>query len=336
MKSSFGIVFSIKIAHTYYPGDCQDFDFIIPPKTQQVARNGRIITKDNQGILYALCERNENGSPRVPLTGAVLRFGLRLKNPFFSNFTRSDISSDSIAYYVNHPVPTLLANAVPMRLTGPLFAHPLSKATRPVTVTVNDSGDVTLDSRIITDPGDQGPFPLDLRKYDSGSFTLVEKYASSTVKTSYFMDPDLLSMNLFGIIEIRINNSFYTNPPVFTLQFTAKEELLKYYVVGKKYSSDDLNAIQVVDSGFTEQGRTQILFQRVKQDAFSPNDISPGLLTGENSHVVLFKSQSAVSRSDLPRKKIQLTKNSDVVIAQLPQPGSDQQGSDIIIQISKP
>ena len=78
------------------------------------------------------------------------------------------------------------------------------------------------------------------------------------------------------------------------------------------------NQLSVTDGGFTEEGRAEITFTKVTAGSFTASDISPDLLTDSSSKVVLFKSQAGVARSDQARKKIQLKKNGEVLIAHCP------------------
>jgi hypothetical protein len=337
MSSSFGILFSIRIAHSYYAQKCDDFEFILPADSAALARNGKILTRMNEGIFYALCEKDEGGNPRVPITGLTLRIGLQLKNPHFSNFTQLDFPQGTHPLFANIVSATALDPGSSVFLTGPLFAHALSRVNRPVTFTIKDSAGTAIITSIVNNPDDQSPVPVDLREYAPGAYSITEKYSGSTKKVDYYLDAELLKMNTFAVVEIKIDSSFYAgNPPEFVVSFNARQETLKYYIVGRNYSASDLNNVLVSDAGALEEGRPQVLFTRVNQGSFTSNDISPSLLTDSNSRVVLFKSQAAVSRLERPRKKIQLSKSSDVIIKHLAQPGVDQSTSDMIIQISKP
>jgi hypothetical protein len=60
------------------------------------------------------------------------------------------------------------------------------------------------------------------------------------------------------------------------------------------------------------------------------------MLGGGNIRVVLFKSQAVVARREKARKKIQLKKNGDILIAHLPQPSGDRANGNVIVRISKP
>ena len=138
-----------------------------------------------------------------------------------------------------------------------------------------------------------------------------------------------------GIVEVRINRSFYTSAPVFTISFNARKEQLKYYIVAKNYNANELNQLSVTDNGFTEDGRLQITFSKLTSDIFTAEDISPSLLAGSDTTVLLFKSHSMIDRREKARKKIQLHKNGDVLIRHLPQPGTERVNGDLIINISK-
>ena len=55
MSTSFGILFSIKIAHSYYTGACTDFEYLIPSDSSIILRNRRIIVRIEKGdLLFSL------------------------------------------------------------------------------------------------------------------------------------------------------------------------------------------------------------------------------------------------------------------------------------------
>lgn len=337
MSNSFGILFSVKVLHSYYQGVCKDFNFHLPVESAALLRSGRIVARTYQGVFHLHCERKEDGSPFVSLSGKTIRLGMILKNAQFSNFTRMDFPPGSIPLYTNLINPGSLDAGSAVFLTSSLFSHPVSRPNRPVTLTLKDGDDKVLHSRVVTDTEDQSPYPVDLREHKPGSYSITEKYSGTTKKFQYYLDPELLAMNVSGIVEIRIEDSLYSDAALeFGIQFTAKQETLKYYVVGKKYSQAEMNTLLVDDVGFTEESRPKVQFTRVNQASFTSGDISPSLITDSQSRVVLFKSQDPVARQEKPRKKIQLTRNTDVIIKHLPQPGNEKSTADMIIQISKP
>jgi hypothetical protein len=168
----------------------------------------------------------------------------------------------------------------------------------------------------------------------SGVITIVG--LSGDTEDNLHLDPELVSAGAFGVVEIKIDDAFYATPPDFQVSFDARIETLKYYVVGTRYSQADINQLSVTDGGFTEEGRAEITFTKVTAGSFTASDILPDLLTDSSSKVVLFKSQAGVARSNQARKKIQLKKNGEVLIAHLPQPSADQATADQIISVAKP
>ncbi|MEK7720304.1 MAG: hypothetical protein AAB347_12010 [Bacteroidota bacterium] len=337
MSSSFGILFSVQISHSYYTGACQDFEFLIPADISRILRERRIITRINKGICYFLCEKNESGVPVVAVSGITIRIGLKLTNPYFSNITKLEFKEGTTPLYRNQTAPTALDLPVEIRLTGAIFSYQLTKIARPVTVSVKDSPNNILQTETVSELSDTTPVSFDLTGFPPGLYSLNEKQGSSTKKSFCYVDPDLARQQTFGIVEIDLSDAFFTPvPPQFTLNFTSRAETLKYYIVGKNYTSSELSHLSVSDAGYNEDVRPQVLFTKVGQGSFAATDISPSLLTGAGSAVILFKSQSPVSRLEKARRKIQLSKNTDVILKHLPLPGIERPNSDIIIQISKP
>lgn len=337
MNTHFGILFSVKVAHSYYSGTCDDFEYLIPSDSAVLLRNRRIIFRMRNGACYFFGEKDETNVPIVPVTGITLRLGLRLTNPNFSNFTNLNLRSGATPLYRNLATPGALDAPVETVLTGALFSYPLTKTGRPVTVTVKDGNNNLVQTTTVTDPSDSTPVSVDLTGHPSGLYSLNEKLGGSTKKSAYYVDPELARQAIFGILEIKIGEDFpFATPPELVLNFSAREETLKFYVVGKNYTSTELNLLTVTDAGYNEESRPRIQFTRVSQGAFTATDISPSLLAGSGSRVVLFKSQNPVARREKARRKIQLGKNPDVLIRHLPSPSAGQPNSDIIVQISKP
>lgn len=337
MSSSFGILFSIQIAHNYYEADCKDFEFRLLSDSSQTARNGRMLCRERDGVFYVLAEINEDESLKLPVTDATLRIALLLRNPNFSNFTQSVVLPGFFPLYRNAASPLSLNAPRPVKLCGPFLQHSLLKPEKPITLSLFGPDGKMVKTEVLSSPSDSQSYPLDLRDYSPGLYLLKEEYAGETAETDYYLDPELIQYHAFGLIEIKLEDALLNAKKTkFSIAFASKEETLKYYVVGKRYSQTDLETITVADAGFGEEGRSQILFNRVNQPSFSKFDISPDILAPAGSSVVLFKSQSPIARNEKSRKKIQLSKSTDIIIKHLPQPGQEQNNSEMIIQISKP
>jgi hypothetical protein len=142
-----------------------------------------------------------------------------------------------------------------------------------------------------------------------------------------------MQAGILGLIELKIGSDFYLSDPHipapdFQIAFEAKEEILKYYVVGRKYAEVDLNQFSVVDDG-----SLPITFSPSRSSLFTMAE--KALLTDASAPVIVFKSDTAVARTEKARKKIQLKKNGAVLIAHLPQPSPDKPNANMIIPVSK-
>jgi hypothetical protein len=148
-------------------------------------------------------------------------------------------------------------------------------------------------------------------------------------------DAELIRAGLFCLVEITVDAGFYAAPPAFAIAFTARAETLKYYVVARNYTDSDFNLLDVNDAGFTADARPQISFQRIASGNFTPAEIPAAQIGGSDARVTLFRSQQPVTRQEKARKRIQLVRNNDVIIAQLPQPGAAAATADLVVHLSK-
>lgn len=333
MITTFRTLFTLSVAHGYYSEGCRDFDFIVPANTAGQLRNGKLIAKVLDGKLNVFYEADDGGAALVPLTGTRLRFGMKLLNPLFSNFTDFAVPTP---LYRNNAVPGSLDLAVGVVMTGRILSHPVTKTVRPVTVTVNDSDGRLLQTETITATNDRPAITGDLSGQAAGTYSVVESYPAETKTISYYSDPELQQADVFGIVEIKIGSGFYSSNPSFSISFNAKQETLKYYLVVSNYTATEFDHLSVTDNGFTEEGRPRINFTRVPSAAFTSDEIPPEMIAKAGDKVVLFKSQTVVARREKARMKIQLSKNGDVLIKHLPQLGADKANGDMVIHISKP
>lgn len=333
MITSFRTLFTLSVAHGYYTSGCRDFEFSVPAETAATLRNGKLLAKMLDGRLNLLYEADDGGAALVSLAGSKLRFGIKLLNPLFSNFTDFAVPTP---LYRNNAAVGSLDPAMATTMAGRILIHAVTKADQLVSVTVNDSKGQALHPEKITVASDRSTVSVDLSEQAAGLYSLVENYPAETKTIPYYSDPELLQAGAFGAVEIKIGSGFYVSPPSFTISFNAKQETLKYYLVVSNYTANEFDHLSVADNGFTEEGRPRINFTKVPSASFTPNEIPPGMISKAGERVVLFKSQTVVARREKARGKIQLSKNGDVLIKHLPQPGADKSGGDVVIHISKP
>jgi hypothetical protein len=337
MNMQFNTLFTIGISHAYYSGNCTDIHFIIPGDTAQLLKNGKLLARELEGKLHVLFEADDGGAARVAIPEKTLRIGLRLANPFFSNFTDGDFSfASSQRLYRNSADPVALDAPESVTPTGRVINHTLTDNARPVTVTLKDLTGQALHSEVVSAEANRFTASFDLTGRPAGACTIEEVYPASTKTTAYYFDSELLQAGTFGVLEVKIASSFYTSGVDFQIAFDARQETLNYYIVANNYSESDLNQLSVMDAGFSDDARPQIAFNKIPSASFTPAEISPALLGENSARVVLFRSQAAVRRTQRARKKIQLRRNGDVLVPHLPQPGPEKANADLIIPISKP
>jgi hypothetical protein len=337
MTTQFRILFTVTITHAYYSGGCKDFDFLIPADTAQVLKNGRLVARVRDGKLVVLFETKETGAALAAVAGKKLRIGLKLLNPYFSNFTALAFDTRaSIPLYRNAVNPDVLDAPKVVPLVGRLFGHVLTGTARPVTAMLKDSAGQALQAEAITTANNRTTVSCNLTGQAAGAYVVEEAYPSDTELIPYYCDPELRQLGPFGVMEIEVGSSFYVAAPTFELVFAARQETLNYYLVARNYNVAEFGQLAVVDTGFTEDGRPQVVFTRVESSAFTADEIDPSLLGGGDARVALFRSQATVARRERARKKIQLKRNGEVLITHLPQVGADKVSGDIIVQISKP
>lgn len=151
------------------------------------------------------------------------------------------------------------------------------------------------------------------------------------------VEPELRREGVFGVVDLAIAPSFYESAPRFTIAFQARLETLRYYVVAKGFSNGDVDQLAVKDEGFGEPGHPdEVKFEKVPPEQLTADEKArTELLGSDGARVLLFRSLSAVARQQSGRKRIQLMRNSEPLIENLPQPGSERGTADLVVFLSK-
>lgn len=333
MITSFRPLCTLGVTHGYSSEGCRDFGFLVPADTAALLRNGKLLAKTREGRLHLLFEADEGGTPLRPLVGAILRFGLQLRNPTFGLVTEPMAAAP---LYRNATHPATLDSPLTVKLIERLYGHVLSRTERPATVALLDAASREAMAATVTEEENRSSVSFDVRAYPPGRFRVEERYPAATVATDCYLDPEMQAAGIFGMVELTIDPAFYAAPPAFALTFAAREEILKYYLVVGKYTDAEFASLAVVDAGFGEEQRAEIVFDRVESAAFGGQELAPSLLARNGEQVVLFRSRTPVTRQERGRKNIQLRKNGDVLIKHLPQVGAADVNGDVVIHISKP
>ncbi len=336
MTQHFAPLFTVAVNHSYYSGHCEDLEFFVPPETSGVMRGGKVLTRVLGGRLHALYGTDSPGLPINNLAGRTLLFGLRLRNSTFSNFTDPVVNDTrQTPFYFNGNNPAVLEPPQGIILASGMHAHVPQTATRPLTLRLSDHNGTLLVSQTLPTGAVEGSF--DLRALPEGRYQIGEDPGGGSVALSrLYVSAKLRSAGLWGLIAITVDAGFYAAPPALTLDFTARQEQLKYFVVAKNFTQLEFDQLNVTDNGFNEEGRPQLNFDKVPPNLFSATDISPALLGDGDSRIVMFRSLAAVARNERGFRKIQLNRNGDVLVSHLPQPSADKPQAHFIIHLSKP
>lgn len=144
MRQRFLPLFTVSVEHSYYLGNGQDFDFVVPSAA------ARALARPGDGRLHVLFEADDSGLPVSSLAGQTLTLGLRLTNSWFSNYTNPVIDDPRrIPSYSNLLLPAELAAPTGVLLTSGIHAHVPQTATRPLTLQLSDPSDAVLASQTL-------------------------------------------------------------------------------------------------------------------------------------------------------------------------------------------
>ncbi len=336
MNIRFLPLFTLRVAHGYYAGPCRDFAFTVPARTAALLRGGRMLAREVEGVLHVLYEAGQGTAPLVPATGATLRFGLQLLNPYFGNITQLPAGFPALRLrHANAADPRALDPAPAFTFVGDIFSQTLGNPGRPATVTLRDGAGALLQQDVLAADDGRTAVSYDLRGQPTGPLALEAAFPGPVVeRVALYRDPELRDAAV--VVEVTVGAGFYGSPPAFEVPFEPRGDVLSYYVVAAGYTPAEFDSLSVSDQGFAQDGRPEVTFGRIAAGDFEAADLPPPLLAPAGERVVIFRSQAALARQERGRSRIQLSKNGDVLMANLPQPGVERAQADLIIHLSKP
>jgi hypothetical protein len=337
----FAPLFTLAVNHEYFEGPCRDVGYLIPADTARMVAGARTIAREMDGILHVLYETDDAGDPLITAGGARLRIGLVPPPGGLGAVTMEAPGFDgTVAFYHNDSDPDDLDQPLGVTIVPTLVGFQPELAARPVTVQIQALDGTVLFETTLTTATRLPTASFDLTALPPAAYTVLEKYPGGTERSrSVYLDTNLAAERVFGVVELEIDEAWYDDPPEFLVELDAREDALRYYVVGTKYSAADMAALTIKDTGFTEDGRSEVKFTKLSPNPsgeFAASELTVPMLAGANARVVLFRSQGLVARRAAGRRKVQLLKGPEVLIANLPQPAADRANADVVIHLSKP
>ena len=122
----------------------------------------------------------------------------------------------------------------------------------------------------------------------------------------------------------------------FALEFNARSDTLRYYVVANRFGEAEFNQVQVRDAGFETEARAEIEFSRVLPSDFDAGHLAPPLLDPSGgARIALFETQAPVPRRARGLAGLELHRNGEVLIGHLPQPGADRPDAQFVVHLSQ-
>ena len=338
MTTRFGSLLRFQTSHEYYNGSCPDFSLLLPESSQRLLRRGRMLLKQLNQQWHLLYEQDADGEPLAGMVGERIRFGLQLLNPYFGNFTADPLAEAGIVpVYRNSGDPDTLAAPVRMPLCAGIYSHRISQVGRPATLRLLQADGSVLHSVTVSLEHNREQYAFDLRELTPGDYQIEEVFPGNVqVLHPIYLEPELAQQPIAALVELELAEGFYDAAVDFTLNFQARQQPLRFYLVVRNYSEAEFAQLSVSDHGFAEEARPEILFQRIAANNFGNDEIPPELLARDGERVVLFRSQAPLLRRSSPRRRLQLRRNGDILVEHLPQPGADSIKAEQIVLVGKP
>lgn len=325
MKTQFLTLFTLTVTHQYY-GDaiCPDFDFMLAEHSRQALDGARLLARVQDGRLHVLFETALDNTPLRAIAGLELLIGLRLGNPAFEYFTEA--LPAFLPLYTN--IATALNAPQACDLVARLFTPTAAMPERPLTLALYRACDDALMLTREIKPGEVMP-TLDLQHWQAGCYRMTQQTSAGSVSRALVLAPCLADARVWGIVNIRVSEDFWSNPapPDFQIKFMARKETLSYYIVAPTDWSD-FDKLSVSGNSLT--------FDKLKPDDFPQEGISPTQLGLPTFQALLFRSQLPVQRSAVASLKIQLKRNGNTLVKNLPLPRADMPSARFVVHLSKP
>jgi hypothetical protein len=333
MNCRFLPLFTFRITHQYYGGDdvtCPDFNFVLAEHSQRALAGARMLARVNAGQLHILFEADESNSPAQAIDGLELIIGLRLSNPHFEYFTAA--LPDPLPLYANASTSKTLDAPQASDLIAHRFSPSPATTQRPLTLSIHRMrGNALVWSGEIGD-GESMPI-IDMRSWEAGCYLVTQQSGTESHTRPLILAPDLAEAGMWGILRITVTTDFWNSPPPpdFQVGFSAREETLDYFVVAPTTWSD-FEKLSVTDASQLPT----LTFKKLVQTISSADGISPVLLGLPDAQAVLFRSNFTVARSAASSLHLQLNRNGDTLVKNLPLPSASMPSARFVVHLSKP
>lgn len=284
MKIRFAKLYEVEIYHNYYQSQISE-DFKIEPTVlcqRQLANYGLLFKTTSKGFVVLYECSDDNAAHPFPIRAieedVKFSFILIPKNPFIINYSDLPLESQPNHIYYLHNLNDnsqngrLLLSAdtdkdhvSPMdriELRPQYFIHTLESTRSNVEIEIVDELNHSLIKKTVLLADNMYPYPVDLRRYPPGKFTLL---VDGDEALSFYADTGIIGKNVFGIIDLfqndRVPSAYHFTNEVhavraktYTVKIERRQTYWKYYVV-LKYRPDIADRVSIdADRASTNSG----------------------------------------------------------------------------------
>lgn len=324
MRSHFAPLFGLAVQHSFYGGTCGDVGFIAPRDTRGTMRRLGLLARSEPGTIAIWADTEQ---PRE-LDDELLRFGLKVLSPSVMNITDlASLERDELLVFRGDA----MSSPVVRRFAGPSLPYAVATSVRPVEIRLSaPTGGVRNLSLGEKDVRTEVWF--ELRDSAPGEYELSERGGDGGPRRTFFYyDPELQAEGVLGVVEIRLASAFLEAPAAFEIQFEAPQQRLRYYVVTRGYSAQDVAKLSVVLGG---DGNEEALL-RVSGEGLETAEALRALEAPRGGNLLVFQSAGPIPRRLKPGWTARLRYNGSVLLDGLPQPARGSSRSEVIVHIAK-
>ncbi len=334
MNVAYRPLWTVEVRHPFHGGACDELAFIVPPRTRSALAGARALARERDGRLQVLVETSD-GQPLAALAGRRFVFGLVPRHAGFAYYTKlPPLAGGEAVLYANDDDPRALDAPRAVELTGhrPLLA-PRTTA-RPCTLQLVEDATASRSTFTLNASEDAVALPGPLQP---GAWRLDESTDAGSSTRSLLAEPDLAATMPWGVLALTVHADHLVQGVDFAIELEARSDVLRYYVVGQRYSQSEIDMLSVEDTGFDQDARGKLSFARIPSQDFAEPHLPLAALgdTGE-ARVVLFEAQSDLPRRARGARGIGLRRGDDLLIDSLPQPGADRPDAQFVVHLRKP
>lgn len=324
-------LWTVEVRHAFFGGACDALAFTVPPATQRALAGAHLLARERDGRLFVMAGVDAADQPLLPLAGLNLVFGLQPRDANFALYTLPPAVADGdTPLWDNAADPDAIGAPRGVRLTGERPRIEPRSPQRPLALRLFDGAGAPAASATLQ-TGDESWTPrLPLTRGD----WRVEEQFGAEAPSSWTLRADPELRNAWGVLSLTVDAGHVANGQDFVLDFDARSETLRYYVVAERYAEADFAQVQVVDAGFAAEARPAITFDRVAPADFDASHLDPALLDPTGSaRIALFEARTAVARRARGPSGLELHRNGDVLVGNLPQPGAERHDAQFVVHL---